>query len=93
VDLNQLQGESLQTYILRLKSEAVGADEGVRDAQALQEHCIAAYRKALQADVPKAVLREASDAVLRAGAQMARARKRRDDVEYALFEALQLWDV
>lgn len=93
MDLNQLQGETLQTYILRLKSEAVGADEAVRDARTLQEHCLATYAEALKADVPKAVLRDASSAVLRAGAQMARARKLRDDVEYALFEALQRWDI
>ena len=35
---------------------------------------------------------DASEAVFRAGAQLARAKHRRDDIEYALFEALQSWD-
>jgi hypothetical protein len=89
LDMQQAQGESQADYIARLKGLGILAEEAVRDAQTLQQHCLGLYRAALQSGVG---LRDASEAVLRAGAQLARAKKRRDDVEYALFEALQVWD-
>jgi hypothetical protein len=69
------------------------AEKAIRDAQVLQEHCQALYKASLKAEAGREVLRGRFDAILHAGAQMARARKQRADVEYALFEALQLWDV
>jgi hypothetical protein len=89
LDMQQAQGESACDYVARLKGLGILAEEAVRDAQTLQQHCISLYRAALKSG---AGLRDASEAVLRAGAQLARAKKRRDDVEYALFEALQVWD-
>lgn len=89
LDVQQAQGESQSAYVARLKGLSVLAEEAVRDAHTLQQHCIASYRTALKSGAPVA---DASETVFRAGAQLARAKHRRDDVEYALFEALQVWD-
>lgn len=92
LDMQQAQGESQADYVARLKGLGILADEAVRDAQTLQEHCHAAYKRAVKSGAPPEVLRRCGDSIMQASAQMARARKRRDDVEYALFEALQVWD-
>ncbi len=89
LDMQQAQGESQSEYVARLKGLSILAEEAVRDAHTVQQHCLSSYRTALKSDAPVA---DASEAVLRAGAQLARAKHRRDDVEYALFEALQVWD-
>lgn len=88
LDMQQTQGESQTQHVARLKGLSILAEEAVRDAHMLQQHCIASYRTALKSGAPVA---DASEAVFRAGAQLARAKHRRDDVEYALFEALQGW--
>ncbi len=89
LDMQQAQGESQAEYVARLKGLSILAEEAVRDAHTVQQHCLSSYRTALKSGAPVA---DASEAVLRAGAQLARAKHRRDDVEYALFEALQVWD-
>lgn len=89
LDMQQAQGESQAEYVARLKGLSILAEEAVRDAHTVQQHCLTSYRTALKSGAPVA---DASEAVLRAGAQLARAKHRRDDVEYALFEALQVWD-
>ena len=89
LDMQQAQGESQTDYVARLKGLSILAEEAVRDAHTLQQHCLSLYRTAIKSGAPVV---DASEAVMRAGAQMARAKKRRDDVEYALFEALQAWD-
>lgn len=89
LDMQQAQGESQAEYVARLKGLSILAEEAVRDAHTVQQHCLSSYRTALKSAAPVA---DASEAVLRAGAQLARAKHRRDDVEYALFEALQVWD-
>lgn len=92
LDMQHAQGESQATYVARLKGLGILAEESVRDAQTLQEHCHAAYKRAVKSGASPEVLRQCGDSIMRASAQMARARKRRDDVEYALFEALEAWD-
>jgi hypothetical protein len=92
LDMQQAQGESQADYVARLKGLSIIADEAVRDAQVLQEHCQALYKASLKAGAGREVLVGRFDAIRHAAAQMARAKKRRDDVEYALFEALQVWD-
>ncbi|MDX2009666.1 MAG: hypothetical protein SFW67_05730, partial [Myxococcaceae bacterium] len=74
LDMQQAQDESQKDYVARLKGLSILAEEAVRDAHTLQEHCIASYRAALKSG---ARLADASEAVFRAGAQLARAKKRR----------------
>jgi len=93
MQLAQQSGESLQKYIMRLKTMSIAAEQAVRDARTLQEHTLAAYKQAIADAAPRDAVQGCADAILRASAQMARARKQRDDVEYELFEALLLWDV
>lgn len=92
LDMQQAQGESQADYVARLKGLGILADESVRDAQTLQQHAHDSYRASLKGGASREVLKGRFDAIIHAGAQMARARRRRDDIEYALFEALQAWD-
>jgi hypothetical protein len=93
MQLAQQSGESLQTYIMRLKTMSIDAEQAVREARTLQEHTLAAYKQAIADGATRDAVQGCADAILRASGQMARARKQRDDVEYELFEALLLWDV
>lgn len=92
LSMEQMTGETMADHVARLKGLSSLAEESIREARELQQHCIEAYKRAVKSDAPKPVLRACGDANFKAAAQMARAKKRRDDVEYALFEALQLWD-
>lgn len=92
LSMEQMTGETMADHVARLKGLSSLAEESIREARELQEHCHAAYKTAIRAAAPRPTVQECADAMLRAASQMARARKHRDDVEYALFESLQLWD-
>jgi hypothetical protein len=92
IDVAQMQGESTGEHVARLKGLGILAEDSIHNARELQEHCHAAYRRAIRNGAAREVVQECADAILRASSQMARAKKNRDDIEYALFEALQVWD-
>ena len=52
MQLAQQSGESLQKYIMRLKTMSIAAEQAVRDARTLQEHTLAAYKQAIADAAP-----------------------------------------